>query len=274
MSYDDNNPQHRKELNDYLTRPSTPQEDKRQEEQYKKLEARKKTDMESWVKKTTANNENPGSFQRLVKQNEYMDKLKKQGIEESSVKQPGYPKRPDPMEVRGQQTIALTNTANDHLRKQIKNGNLKREDMILKEDKNGLMVNKNRTIAMRDSFMAKQFNKALGVKDMPTEASPEQFGALAQRLERDRQMRGAPTNVKKFADGFRDKPKPFIKKKVVHTPYKFPEFKIDPVLPLTYFKPDPPDPRLEAQKRSFDRMVEESKRPKGLPGILALNKKI
>ena len=80
--------------------------------------------------------------------------------------------------------MALTNTARGDLRKQIKNGNIKREDMLLKEDDNGLMVNKNRTIAIRDSFIAKQFNRALGVNE--PEATPEQVGQLAERLERNR----------------------------------------------------------------------------------------
>ncbi len=44
---------------------------------------------------------------------------------------------------------------------------------MLKQDSNGLMVNKNKTIAIRDSFMAKQFNRALGVNDEP-QATPEQ----------------------------------------------------------------------------------------------------
>jgi hypothetical protein len=207
----------------------------------------KKNDMETYVKNTTANNENPGSFQKLVKEDEAMEK-------------------------RGQQTVALTNTASKDLRKQIKNGSIKQEDMILKEDDNGLMVNKNRTIAIRDSFIAKQFNKALGVNKEP-EATPEQFGKLAERLERNRQMTGAkPTDIKQFKKSFG--PSPFVKKKKVqHTPYKFPEFKIDPILPPSYFKPPPPDPETERLKQRFDQIMEESKRVKGLPGILGLDKK-
>ena len=181
-------------------------------------------------------------------------------------------KEDEAMEKRGQQTVALTNTASKDLRKQIKNGSIKQEDMILKEDDNGLMVNKNRTIAIRDSFIAKQFNKALGVNKEP-EATPEQFGKLAERLERNRQMTGAkPTDIKQFKKSFG--PSPFVKKKKVqHTPYKFPEFKIDPILPPSYFKPPPPDPETERLKQRFDQIMEESKRVKGLPGILGLDKK-
>ena len=59
---------------------------------------------------------------------------------------------------RGKQTEALINTTNKHIKDQIKKGNIKKEDLLLKQDSNGLMVNKNKTIAIRDSFMAKQFD--------------------------------------------------------------------------------------------------------------------
>ena len=76
------------------------------------------------------------------------------------------------LENRGKQTIALNHTANKYLNNQVKKGNIKKEDLMLQPDKNGLLTNKSKTIAMRDSFMAKQFNNALGVNDYPTEASP------------------------------------------------------------------------------------------------------
>ena len=250
MSYDDNNPKHRAELEAYLTRPKAPQEEakatwnKREaefnEERKQKLKADK--DMETYVKNTTANNKAPGTFKKLVKEDEAMEK-------------------------RGQQTVALTNTARGDLRKQIKNGNIKREDMLLKEDDNGLMVNKNRTIAIRDSFIAKQFNRALGVNE--PEATPEQVGRLAESLERNRQMTGAkPTKLNDLKDRYKNKP---IQKKPIK-PFKFPEFKIDPILPPSYFKPTAPDPELARLERRFNQMVEESNKPKGLPGILGLKK--
>ena len=250
MSYDENNPKHRAELEAYLTRPKAPQEEakatwnKREaefnEERKQKLAADK--NMETYVKNTTANNKNPGTFKKLVKEDEAMEK-------------------------RGQQTVALTNTAKGDLRKQIKNGNIKREDMLLKEDDNGLMVNKNRTIAIRDSFIAKQFNRALGVNE--PEATPEQVGKLAESLERNRQMTGAkPTKLNDLKDRYKNKP---IQKKPIK-PFKFPEFKIDPILPPSYFKPTAPDPELARLERRFNQMVEESNKPKGLPGILGLKK--
>ena len=238
----------------YLTRPKATQEEakatwnKREaefnEERKQKLAADK--DMETQVKRTTENNKNPGSFQRLVKEDEAMEK-------------------------RGQQTVALTNTAKGDLRKQIKNGNIKREDMLLKEDDNGLMVNKNRTIAIRDSFIAKQFNRALGVNDEP-QATPEQVGKLAERLERNAQMTGGKGPFTKIADNLGKKP--IIKKPIKKTPskpFKFPEFKVDP-MPIHSYTPHTPDPEFLRQERNFNRMVEESNKPKGLPGILGLKK--
>ena len=243
-----------KEMMTYLTRPKATQEEakatwnKREaefnEERKQKLKADK--DMETYVKNTTANNKAPGTFKKLVKEDEAMEK-------------------------RGQQTVALTNTAKGDLRKQIKNGNINREDMLLKEDDNGLMVNKNRTIAIRDSFIAKQFNRALGVNDEP-QATPEQVGKLAERLERNAQMTGGKGPFTKIADNLGKKP--IIKKPIKKTPskpFKFPEFKIDP-MPIHTYTPHTPDPEFLRQERNFNRMVEESNKPKGLPGILGLKK--
>jgi len=211
--------------------------------------------METYVKNTTANNQNPGTFKKLVDVDKTLEKY-----EDDYVNQ------------RGKQTLALDSVGNRILKEQVKRGNINKEDLILKEDKNGLMVNKNRTIALRDSFMAKQFNRALGVNDEP-EATPEQVGKLAERLERNRQMSGAaPTKLKDLEARYK-KPAAIIKKKKPSQPFKFPEFKIDPVLPASYFTPTKPDPEFIRQEREFNKMIEESKRPKGLPGILGLRKR-
>ena len=171
------------------------------------------------------------------------------------------------VEKRGKQTEALINTTNKHLKDQIKKGNIKKEDLLLRQDPNGLMVNKNRTIAIRDSFMAKQFNNALGVNDEPM-ATPEQVGKLAERLERNAQMTGGKGPLSNF------KKKP-IKKK---TEVNYSDFKINPTLPTEFFKPTPPSPEYLEQKRKFERILaererEKASRPKGLPGILGLSKK-
>ena len=168
------------------------------------------------------------------------------------------------VESRGKQTEALINTTNKHINNQIKKGNIKKEDMLLKEDENGLMVNKNRTIAVRDSFVAKQFNKALGVNNEP-EATPEQFGKLAERLERNRQMQGKATNVKKFKTQFQ-------KKKAAVIPST--PIKLDTTLPPSFFRSPPTDPRTEALGRKVmedarrDREEKERMANSGLAAII------
>ena len=174
---------------------------------------------------------------------------------------------------RGKQTEALINTTNKHINKQIKNGNIKREDMLLREDGNGLMVNKNRTIAVRDSFVAKQFNKALGVNNEP-EASPEQFGKLAERLERNRQMQGKGTNVRNFKNQFGSSPyvKNLQKKKAAAIPTT--PIKLDTTLPPSFFRSPPTDPRTEALGRKVmedarrDREEKERMANSGLAGLI------
>jgi hypothetical protein len=172
------------------------------------------------------------------------------------------------VENRGKQTEALINTTNKLLKNQIKKGNIKKEDLMLRQDPNGLMVNKNRTIAIRDSFMAKQFNRALGVNDEP-QATPEQVGKLAERLERNAQMTGGKGPFTNIANNL-GKKKP-IKKK---TDVNYSDFKIDPILPPEFFKPTPPSEEYLRQERNFKRIVEEQKnKPQGLPGILGITKK-
>jgi len=174
---------------------------------------------------------------------------------------------------RGKQTEALINTTNKHINKQIKNGNIKREDMLLREDGNGLMVNKNRTIAVRDSFVAKQFNKALGVNNEP-EASPEQFGKLAERLERNRQMQGKGTNVRNFKNQFGSSPyvKNLQKKKAAAIPTT--PIKLDTTLPPSFFRSPPRDPQMEALGRKVmedarrDREEKERMANSGLAAII------
>ena len=80
----------------------------------------------------------------------------------------------------------------------------------------------------------------------PKQATPEQYGKLAERLERQRQMTGAPT-----------KPlKPFKKEsKQLELPLEFP--KIDPIIlePMSR-GPDPETARLE---KRFNQILQEKK---------------
>ena len=246
-----------------------------------------KKELEKYIATRPSAKESDGAWKRLQDQQKQLDRLEKFGIENSQQKAPiiNYIEKTrannnDPiLEDRGKQTVAINHTANKYLNNQVNKGNIKREDLMLTPDKNGLLTNKSKTIAMRDSFMAKQFNNALGVKDMPTEATPEQFGKLAERLEKDRQMRGAPTNVQQFKKNFNNinsqKPKyPGMKtweKKKVSTPIEPVKIDIRP----TYFPPIlEKDPKLEALGRKVFGDAEKSKQEKwnrghsGIAGIM------
>ena len=253
-----------RDKNDFEVNPGEDWDDKKSDETIKYMTG--KRNMETFVKNNNANNANPGTFKKLVKEDE---EIAKQVRDYAPHKVPTTRLKPlidiektlekyedDYVSKRGEQTIALANTAG-----KLK-GNINKNDYVLKEDGNGLMVNKNRTIAVRDSFVAKQFNRALGAEP---EATPEQFGKLAANLERNRQMQGKGTDVNKFKKNFN---KPVQKKPVPLT-----EFKIDPVLPVSFFKPPPPDPELIRLEQNFNRILEESnKPPEGLPGILGIKK--
>jgi hypothetical protein len=260
----------KKELEKYIaTRPSAKESDGAWDRfvESNKL-AEKETPKQTWNRMD--NNEK-------IRQQKHIEKLEKLGRENSQQKT-------DPiLENRGKQTLAINHTANKYLNNQVNKGNIKREDLMLHPDKNGLLTNKAKTIAMRDSFMAKQFNNAisssLGVNDMPTEATPEQFGKLAERLEKDRQMRGAPTNVQQFKKNFNNvnsqKPKyPGMKtweKKKVSTPIEPIKIDIQP----TYFPPViKTDPQLEALGKKVFGDAEKSRQEKwdrghsGIAGIM------
>tara|TARA_R110001599_G_scaffold122537_5_gene294599 strand:- start:117 stop:956 length:840 start_codon:yes stop_codon:yes gene_type:complete len=222
-------------------------------------EVKANKDMETYVKNNNANNANPGTFNKLVKEDE--KDYAKQVRDYAPHPVPTTRLKPlidiektlekyedDYVSKRGEQTIALTNTA-DKLK-----GNNNKEDYILKEDGNGLMVNKNRTIAVRDSFVAKQFNRALGVEP---EASPEQFGALATRLERNRQMEGkTPSKLKDLKDSYASP----VQKKVIKKPIKKIQTPVKPLvinstLPISFFKPEPVDPRSKIMEERFKELL-------------------
>ena len=137
---------------------------------------------------------------------------------------------------------------------------------MLKQDSNGLMVNKNKTIAIRDSFMAKQFNRALGVNDEP-QATPEQVGKLAERLERNAQMTGGKGPFTKIANN--------LGKKKPVTKTKLPEFKIEPsVFPVNSFVRTAPDPETIRMEQRFNELVRKGEEEKiknqtsGIGGLL------
>ena len=145
-----------------------------------------------------------------------------------------------------------------------------------------LFTNKDRTIAFKDYNSADNYNKSLGTKPKyPTQASPEQFGKLAENLERNKQMQGAATNVKEFGYSFNENKKgpqypgmkAWQKNKKISTP-------TTPIKPLPTYTPfvaidiPKPDPQMIESEKRFNRMKaeidEEKKRinNSGLAGLL------
>ena len=224
-----------------------------------------------------------GVFQKLVKEDE---EIAKQVRDYAPHKVPTTRLKPlidiektlekyedDYVSKRGEQTIALANTAG-----KLK-GNINKNDYVLKEDGNGLMVNKNRTIAVRDSFVAKQFNNALGVEP---EATPEQFGKLAERLEKDRQMRGEPTNVQRFEKNFKNinSKKPIIKKPIKRSvPIEPVKINFDDYKPFVMpfrIEEDPRSKIMEARFKEIQKQTHDEKikrETSGLAGLIGSGKK-
>jgi|TARA_R110000796_G_scaffold4155_2_gene15746 hypothetical protein len=294
MSYDENNPNHRKELEAYLTRPKATQEEARatwnkresefNEDRKQKLKAdkdignksiidqvvayspkpvqpyipglepittkhiadtlnkfedpdftaqeledfkapiKKQDPMINYVKNNNANNKNPGTFKKLVEKDER-----------------------DFKDQRGKRFINKT------LKPVERNDNPKG---VAFNPTTQLFTNKDRTIAFKTYDEADTWNKAIGIntepKPYPTQATPEMVGALATRLERNAQMSGGKGPFTKIADNL-GKKKPIIKKPFKPTATNYSSFKIDPVLPIDFFKPSKPDPQLmELQRRVED----------------------
>ena len=294
MSYDENNPNHRKELEAYLTRPKATQEEARatwnkresefNEDRKQKLKAdkdignksiidqvvayspkpvqpyipglepittkhiadtlnkfedpdftaqeledfkapiKKQDPMINYVKNNNANNKNPGTFKKLVEKDER-----------------------DFKDQRGKRFINKT------LKPVERNDNPKG---VAFNPTTQLFTNKDRTIAFQSYDEADTWNKAIGIntkpKPYPTQATPKQVGELAERLERNAQMTGGKGPFTKIADNL-GKKKPIIKKPFKPTATNYSSFKIDPVLPIDFFKPSKPDPQLmELQRRVED----------------------
>ena len=101
------------------------------------------------------------------------------------------------------------------------------------------------------------------------EATPEQVGKLAERLERNRQMTGvAPTKLKDLEARFK-KPKPFVKaKKVAPIPVEIPRVEVQRAAPIVR------TPEEIAAENNFNQMLREHKETKlkdlnsGLGGLI------
>ena len=254
-----------------------------------------KKELEKYIATRPSAKESDGAWKRLQDQQKQLDRLEKFGIEQSQHPRDKYfeekmeeidkkgtsylakhLKKSNPtldyikktreeyndpiLENRGKQTLAINHTANKYLNNQVNKGNIKREDLMLHPDKNGLLTNKAKTIAMRDSFMAKQFNNALGVNEYQPEATPEQVGALAERLERSRQMTGGKaTNLKDLENRYKQPDKPIIKKKKISTPIEPVKIDYKPFIPIQ--RPEQ-DPEMIARERRFNQMQDEMNREK------------
>jgi len=171
-----------------------------------KAPIKKEDPMVTWVKKNNANNENPGTFKKLVEKDEK-----------------------DFKDQRGKRFINKT------LKPAERNDNPKG---VAFNPTTELFTNKDRTIAFQSYDEADTWNKAIGIKTepkpYPTQATPKQVGELAERLERNAQMTGGKGPFTKIADNL-GKKKPIIKKPFKPTATNYSTFKIDPVLPIEFF---------------------------------------
>jgi hypothetical protein len=125
-----------------------------------------------------------------------------------------------------------------------------------------LFTNKDRTVAFKTYDEADTWNKAINIKTkpkpLPTQGTPEQVGALAERMERSRQMTGS--------DGRYDKP--IIKKKKTLAAIQPVKMNISSYNPLPVIERSPQD---IAAERNFQKLVRESEDKKNrLEGLETL----
>ena len=120
-----------------------------------------------------------------------------------------------------------------------------------------LFSNKDRTVSMRNYNDADAYNRAMGIKKdhYSKEATPEEFGKLAERLERNRQQHGKATKVGKFEIGFNKIKKPLKKT----TPIKL---NIKPFIPIPTPITVERDPALELLEKKFNQMLFETEQEK------------
>jgi len=232
----------------YLTRPEKP-----------------KSDMEIQVKKSVENNKNPGTFQKLVKEDEKVAKEK--AVKEKAAKENKQ------MTFPGMEPEKKKDVSDIFAKNLVKNYNL------YDAEPGGEMVINNNGQIMMESELKKQFEKEELKKEetkylksvYPKQASPEQVGKLAERLERNAQITGGKgpfTKVKK---------NPEIKKPFKPGKISYSDFKIDPqLLTPSFYKPADlePDPRSLELEARFKKLVRESEEEKernansGIGGLL------
>ena len=201
-----------KQMNAYLTRPGTPEQKKKAEENNAKYLAERKANT-----------------------------LKKYGLEEAPKNMGDYFQSKEKEKSKGGPDI-LRNI----LIEEMKNRNLDSDEIRY------LMDTKDRS-------------------SYPKEATPEQVGQLAERLERNRQMTGAaPTKLKDLEARYK-KPKPIVKKpKEVMPPLEVPTVDMEK-LNLISQVPDPETLKLEQKFNEIIRQRQEDdfkNKTTGLAGLL------
>jgi hypothetical protein len=201
-----------KQMNAYLTRPGTPEQKKKAEENNAKYLAERKANT-----------------------------LKKYGLEEAPNNVGEYFQSKEKEKSKGGPDI-LRNI----LIEEMKNRNLDSDEIRY------LMDTKDRS-------------------SYPKEATPEQVGQLAERLERNRQMTGAaPTKLKDLEARYK-KPKPIVKKpKEVMPPLEVPTVDMEK-LNLISQVPDPETLKLEQKFNEIIRQRQEDdfkNKTTGLAGLL------
>ena len=201
----------------WLTRPGAPAQ---------KEDMNKKNDMERYVKNINANNKNPGTFQKLVKeteQNTHTVKTLNKFEDRADIKDDG----PD----------ILRNMLIEEMNRR----ELDRDEIRY------LMDTKDRSQLKKEKIEPKNQTILKSKNPYPTQATPEQVGQLAERLERNAQMTGSKGPFTKIADNLgknKPKPKPIVKKDPVTN---YTDFKIDPIIsdPYSALPPEPNDPYLD-----------------------------
>jgi len=210
----------------WLTRPGAPAQ---------KEDMNKKNDMERYVKNINANNKNPGTFQKLVKeteQNTHTVKTLNEFEDGADIKDDG----PDILRNMLIEEMNRRELDSDEIRY--------------------LMDTKDRSELKKEKIEPKNQTILKKKTPYPKEATPEQVGKLAERLERNAQMTGGKGP---FAD--KPKPKPIVKKDPVTN---YTDFKIDPIIsdPYSALPPEPNDPyldQLEARVKANQEMNYQEK---------------
>ena len=216
----------------YLTRPGVPKKDNKMEDEKKIAEKQ--------MIKVARQPDSRGVFQKAVKEQEkeYQKSLK-----------------PWVSEKELRETL---NTFED--------ANIPDPKVVTFDPTTRIFTNADRTVAFKSYDDADKHNRSIGVKKEPSYpgATPQQFGKLAERLERNRQQQGKPTRVDEFEKGFNKVKKPIKKPTLI---------KID-IPTVTIPDPITTDPQQELRTQRFNRMVEDSQREKlreqssGLAGLI------